>query len=273
MIRLSDVDAGRLAALFKDAFGWEFGPESRLVMETRLKRRLTELSLPAFSDYVWLLTYDRRRAEELEHVADLLTTRETYFFRESYQLAALSEEIFPVIAERVPRGGLVRIWSAGCASGEEAYTLAILALESSALAGRSVEVFGSDVSPAALASARRGEYDLHALRETPSAMRTKWFVDRGGRWSPADEVRARVRFGALNLALDAPPPEPFDVVVCRNVLIYFSAPTKRELAGRFHRALHPGGWLLLGHAESLVSVTSEFELVTLRNDLVYRRPQ
>lgn len=269
---LSDEDAGLLAAIFQDAFGWELGPESRLMMQIRLKKRIAELGLASFADYAALLKWGDRRADELRHVADLLTTRETYFFRESYQLAALTDEIFPKLAERVPAGGRVRLWSAGCSSGEEAYTLAILALESRALAGRTVEVFGSDLSTAALAAAQRANYDPHALRETPAPMRAKWFVERDGRWSPVEEVRKLVRFATFNLASDEPAAEPFDVVVCRNVLIYFSANAKRELAKRFHRALRPGGWLLLGHAESFVSVTTDFDLVTLRNDLVYRRP-
>src|SRR4051812_20088956 len=134
---LSPQDAERLAAIFRDAFGWEVPPEMRTTIELRLRRRLAELSLPAFSDYVWLLTYDRRRGEELQHVADLLTTRETYFFREQYQLKAFADEILPALSKPEKK---LRVWSAGCASGEEAYTLAILALESAAMKDWEIDI-------------------------------------------------------------------------------------------------------------------------------------
>lgn len=273
-MKLSDAEASRLAALLEEHFGWELGPESRPLLERRLERRLAELSLPAFADYIWLLAYDRRRVDELQHLADLLTTRETYFFREAYQLRALSEEIFPGIAKSNSDPTL-RIWSAGCASGEEAYTLAMLALDSRALEGWTIDIFGSDLSPAALAHARRGEYEASALREMPAVARSRWMQPAGerSRWSVSDRVRACVRFGAQNLLSDPPPQGPFDVIVCRNVTIYFSPAAKKSVAKTFLDLLKPAGWLLLGHAESLVSVTSDFELVTLENDVVYRRPR
>jgi chemotaxis protein methyltransferase CheR len=261
----SGEEIDRLRAIFREAFGWEFGAEARTLFETRLKRRLSELSLPAWADYLYLLTYDRRRLEELARVADLLTTRETYFFREGYQLAALREEILPLLArESRP----VSIWSAGCASGEEAYTVAMVSAE----AGIPVEVLGTDVSPAALATARRGEYEDRSLRETPIATRDRWFERRDDRWVVRDELKRMVRFTGANLLGDPKPEGPFDAVLCRNVIIYFSQDAKRRLAARLWHAIRPGGWLLLGHAESLVSVSGEFELVTLENDLVYRRP-
>lgn len=267
--RLEDADFERLTSILREAFGWELGREARASMELRLRRRLEELSLPAFHDYVWLLTYDRRRADELAVVADLLSVRETYFFREEYQLRAFSDEILPQLAGR---GRRVRVWSAGCASGEEAYTVAILGLESPATGGDGVDVFASDIAPAALAAARRGEYDAAALRQTPPGVRSRWFAEQDGRFRVDERVRERVRFARLNLTSDPNPPDRFDVIFCRNVSIYFSVAAKRALARRLFDALTPGGFLLLGHAESLLAVTSDFEVVTLRNDLVYRRP-
>ncbi len=274
-MRLAEEEASRLAALLNEQFGWDLGPDARTVLEKKLERRVAELSLPTFADYVRLLTYDRRRAEELTHLADVLTTRETYFFREAYQLRALSEEIFPRLARENAATKTLRIWSAGCASGEEVYTIAMLALDCKELEGFTIDVFGSDVSPAALAQARRGEYESGALREMPAVARARWMtpVDGTQRWGVSDRVRARVRFGAQNLLADPlPQSAPFDVVLCRNVTIYFSAEARKQVARSFLDALRPGGWLLMGHAESLVSVTSDFELVTLKNDVVYRKP-
>lgn len=276
--RLEEPDARRLAGMFRERFGWEFGPEARVVFESRLGRRRRELSI-GWPEYVERIVHAGEGGPgELEQIADLLTTRETYFFREGYQLRTLTAEILP----RLLRDRPIRIWSAGCSSGEEAYTVAMLALET--LGGRPFEVIGTDVAPAALAAAQRGVYDAHALRETPAAARDRWFVaERGAgtgpagedlpdRWRVADEVRRWVSFSHRNLATDAPPPGPFDVILCRNVIIYFALEAKKRLARTFFESLAPGGWLLLGHAESLVAVTRDFDLVTLSNDVVYRRP-
>ena len=303
--RLSDADAARLRALLGEVFGWELGPESRVAMEGRLRRRLAELSLDDFGEYVRRLDRGPDRARELEHAADLLSTRETYFFREGYQLEALSREIVPRIVEAresadpaAPRR--LRIWSAGCASGEEPYTLAMIAADHPLLAGWEVEVHASDIAPSALAAARRGEYDAGAVRLLPRDMLERHFTQiddateehgeaerragspQGGRrgdegrtpsrWRVRDEIRALVRIEAGNLAAGDGPPGPFDVVVCRNVLIYFSSVAKKFLAERFFDRLAPGGWLLLGHAESLATVSRAFELARLERDIVYRRP-
>lgn len=276
--RLSEEDAARLRALLGEVFGWELGPESKVAMEGRLRRRLTELSLASYSDYVRRLAGPARE-EELRHAADLLTTRETYFFREGYQLEAFAHEIIPAIVHAKAAAGAartLRLWSAGCASGEEPYTLAMLAMDHPMLAGWQIDVRASDVAATALAAATQGAYDDAAVRKLPREMLERHFAPVAGggarRWRVNDAVRAHVHIEAANLAAGDGPRGPFDVIVCRNVLIYFSTVAKKFLADRFLERLEPGGWLLLGHAESMATVSQAFELVQLHRDVVYRRP-
>lgn len=277
--RLSEEDAARLRSLLGDVFGWELGPESKVSMEGRLRRRLAELSMASFSEYVGRLSGGPARDEELKQAADLLTTRETYFFREGYQLEAFAHEIVPAIVQAKNASGAaktLRLWSAGCASGEEPYTLAMLAMDHPMLVGWQIEVHASDVSATALASARRGEYDDGAVRKLPREMLDRHFTalpaGMARAWRVSDAVRALVRIEPANLAAGDGPRGPFDVIVCRNVLIYFSTVAKKFLADRFLERLEPGGWLLLGHAESMATVSQAFELVQLQRDVVYRRP-
>ncbi len=249
--------------------------EMKFVMQRRLWPRLEALSLPDFLSYHRYLRYDPNRRAELDTAVESLTTNETYFFRETAQLDAFSQEILPAVAAANARRRRMRIWSAGCSSGEEAYTIAILILESALFEGWDVEVYGTDISRRVLATARKAEYGPSSLRVAPPALVERYFEPAGGlkkRVKP--EVRALVSFGHLNL-LDAEMSQlvpSMDVVFCRNVMIYFDVPARRRLLATFHDKLVDGGWLLLGHSESLISVTADFELVHLRTDLVYRRP-
>jgi len=168
----------------------------------------------------------------------------------------------------------VQIWSAGCASGEEPYTVVMMALEAGLVPGRDLRVYASDISTSVLAKARRGVYRPASFRETSEAMREKYFVDKDGLLRVHDDVKKHVDFIHVNL-LDASRVAllgVMDVVLCRNVIIYFDQQTKKRVIDTFYDRLRPGGYLLLGHAESLLTLSSAFELCHLRNDLVYRRP-
>jgi chemotaxis protein methyltransferase CheR len=255
--------------------GLWFDDDSAYFLERRLQQRLRERQLDSFLDYYYLLLYGAEREEELARVVDVLTTNETYFFREMNQLRALTEEIVPELVAR--RGGRrLRVWSAGCSTGEEPYTLAILLLEHPLLAGREPEIFASDISQRVLQVARRGVYTASSFRSTEPAYRERYFepVDAASS-RVADRVRRLVTFGQLNLLA----PEQwtilgqFDVILCRNVMIYFNGDGKRQMVGNFHRKLDDGGFLLLGHAESLMNVSTAFTLRHFRHDMVYQKPE
>jgi chemotaxis protein methyltransferase CheR len=210
--------------------------------------------------------------DELAAVIDELTTNETYFFRERGQLRALIDEIVPSLL--VQRGGPVNVWSAGCSSGEEPYTIVMLALEAGLRPGVDLRIHASDISRRVLARAREAAYREASFRETPPELRGRYFKERDGLSVLSEDVRRHVTFTHVNLLEPARFTRfgPLDVVLCRNVIIYFDRETKKRVVESFAERLVPGGYLLLGHSESLIHVTSAFELAHLRNDLVYRRP-
>jgi len=256
--------------------GLWFDDDSAFFVERRLRNRLRERQLGSFLDYYYLLLYGPEREEELTKLLDVLTTNETYFFREMNQLRTLTEEIVPELIQRQGSRRRLRIWSAGCSTGEEAYTLAILLLEHPALAGRQVEIFASDISQRVLHAARRGIYTAASFRTTEQAYKDRYFEPVDATTSRvAERVRRLVSFGQLNLLA----PEQwtilgqFDVILCRNVMIYFNGETKKKVVENFHRKLDDGGFLLLGHSESLMNVSTAFTLRHFPHEMVYQKPE
>lgn len=273
-----------LRDLVSERLGIWFGPESRSSLERRLRERLGVRGFESFADYYQFLKYSPIAGEEWDEAGELLTTHETYFFREDYQLRAFQKEILPLVAAKARRR--IQVWSAGCSTGEEAYTIAMLILESGVVdPGRwEIRVYGSDLSKKCIAAARRGVYGPASFRATPEAAKDKWFVpastqlDSGyepkAAYSVVPEARAICHFAQMNL-LDEERTNLVgrcDVIFCRNVVLYFDAAARRRVIDMFYERLVPGGVLLLGHAESLLNVTTAFELLHLKEDLVYRKP-
>lgn len=274
---LSDSLFRMFQAFFRDYCGLYFGDDSRFLLEKRLARRIADLGIGSFSTYHYLLRKDNSGEEELATIIDMLTTNETYFFREMGQLRALIDEILPELLERTRgrRPGPVSLWSAGCSSGEEPYSIVMLALEAGLEPGRDFRVYASDISRQVLHKARRGLYRQSSFRETDPLLRKRYFQEvENGTWRISDDVKRHVVFTRVNL-MDRSRISvlgTMDVILCRNVIIYFDVETKRHVIGTFAEKLHPGGYLLLGHSESLINVSNAFQLRHLRNDLVYRRP-
>jgi chemotaxis protein methyltransferase CheR len=255
--------------------GIAFDEDMMHVLRRRLTPRVTALGLSSFADYQRHLRHAPGRAAELEEIVERVTTHETYFFREPHGLAALKDEILPELHRRRPRGRRLTLWSAGCATGEEAYTAAILVLESGLFGDWHVRVFGNDISRRVLQVARRGVYGRSSFRATDAEQLARWFDEvEGGRHAVKPAVRALVSFGHLNLLDDdmLAVVGEVDVILCRNVIMYFDHPARKRVVASFARKLVRGGYLLLGHSESLLNVSTDFELVHLRNDMVYRRP-
>jgi chemotaxis protein methyltransferase CheR len=252
-----------------------FMPENvKFLLERRLRPRLDASNTTNYRDYYRAVKYARDRTRELEEIVELITTNETYFFREQHQLLAFTQELVPaVIAKRHPSDP-VRIWSAGCSSGEEPYTLAMLLAEMALPTKVSYEIFGSDISRKVLRMARAGTYRESAFRETDPRMVDRYFVRSGREFQLRDEIRNKVTFGLMNLMDDAALAlvANVDIIFCRNVMIYFSKASRTKLLAAFYRKLRAGGYLLLGHSESLVNASTDFEIVALKNDIVYRKP-
>jgi chemotaxis protein methyltransferase CheR len=255
---LGDREFKRICALIRERAGIELGESKRPMCQTRLIRRLRALGLSDYSEYVALLD-DPSSGEHVELV-NALTTNVTAFFREPHHFEMLATELLPPLAGR---GARIRLWSAGCSTGEEPWSLAMVVRE--VLGGRAdldIKILATDIDTQVLAHARAGVYEDD--RVTPvAAPRRKRFFARGtganrGLWRIADELRGLVTFNQLNLFEAWPMRGAFDVISCRNVIIYFDVPNKVKLLRGFHGKLHPGGHLLLGHSESLTAGVDGF---------------
>jgi chemotaxis protein methyltransferase CheR len=271
---MTPEEARLIQELIVEFCGLSYGLDSSFFLERRIGPRLEALGLQSARDYYHYLRYDPGGPAEIETLVERLTTHETYLFRESYQLDAFRLEILPEIIARDDGTKNITIWSAGCSTGEEAYTLAILLKEDARLRNWTQRVIGSDISRKVVTTARRGQYGPSSFRATSEYFQRKYFREKNGKFGVRDDVRALCSFGQLNLLAT----ERFrvlgrcDVIFCRNVLMYLSGEARERIVDAFYDSLNPGGYLLLGHSESLLNVTTRFDLVHLSRDLVYRRP-
>ncbi|NOX21320.1 MAG: protein-glutamate O-methyltransferase CheR, partial [Nitrospirae bacterium] len=245
------------------------------LLQRRLAGRLQKHNMQSFRDYYRFLLYNKNREEELSIIMDILTVNETYFFREKNQLDAFSKEILYELKDKNERTKRIRIFSAGCSTGEEPYTIAMLILESNIFTNWDIEIFGGDINRRVLQTARSGIYRENSFRATDSYYIQKYFKKQeDGIFRINDEVKRLVNFGYINL-LDTEKLRflgNMDVIFCRNVLIYFDIPSRKKVIDGFYNILREEGYLLLGHAESLINISTAFELKHLRHDLVYQKP-
>ncbi len=235
----------------------------RELVHSRLTKRIRQLGGGSIREYVrFVQTEDGR--EELTEMVDLLTTNKTSFFRESAHFDLLRR----ILKDRGTSGRGMTIWSAGCSSGEEPYTLAMVLAECGLAAGS--RILATDLSERVLEKARAAEYDEEQVRPVPAPTRQR-FLEKGstpGTFVVSEELVSMVRFGRLNLMGPWPMKGPFDLIFCRNVMIYFDAPTRQKLVQRFEALLAPGGFLFVGHSESLTSLEHGLTYV---QPAVYRR--
>ena len=257
--------------------GIYFDDDSKYLLEKRLARRLSALNLNNFREYYHFLKYDRNKDQEMTDIMDVLTTNETYFFRESFQLAAFTDEIIPeLIRVKSARGNrMLRIWSAGCSTGEEPYTIAMLLRDMHALQGWKIEIIGTDISQRVLQHARRGVYTKSSFRATEEGYIKRFFYEYDSGLKVTDDIRDMVTISHLNLfdKTRMMMLGKMDLIFCRNVIIYFDLAAKKRVVEEFHRSLNDGGFLLLGHSESLMNVTTLFTLRHFKNDMIYQKPE
>jgi chemotaxis protein methyltransferase CheR len=254
-----------------------FDNDSKYLLEKRLARRLIALNLTSFRDYYHFLKYNRNSDQELMDIMDILTTNETYFFREAFQLKAFTDEVVPELLQRKTSGSnrSLRIWSAGCSTGEEAYTIAMLLHGIDGLRNWKIEIIGTDISQRVLQHARRAVYGKSAFRATDEKYVKRFFVEQDDGFKVCDEIRDLVTISHLNL-FDSNRMVmlgKMDLIFCRNVIIYFDLAAKKRVVESFFKTLYDGGYLLLGHSESLMNVTTQFTLRHFKNDMIYQKPE
>jgi chemotaxis protein methyltransferase CheR len=269
LLDISDGEFVALRDLIRDRFGIWYDDQKRFLLLSRLSTRLAKRGFETYGAYVHFLRYDPHREDEWSDLASVLSNNETYFFRERAQLKALADKIVDELLARSPR---LRLWSAACSSGEEPYSLAMTLLETRKVADALLSIRATDISPRVLELADKGFYRALSFRATEPAMIERWFQPQGDGFVVADRVKRLVSFGRLNL-LEGPrvaAEGPFDAIFCRNVLIYFDKATQKRVVESFARALRPGGYLFLGHAESLFHLTDLYEPIVGPDAIVYR---
>lgn len=275
-IRMTDEEFPLLRDLIYSYSGLFFSEDNRYLLERRLSPRLAHRQLSTFHEYYYYLKYDISREQELSDIMDILTTNETYFFRESFQLKAFTDEIIPELIKVKAKHceKTIRIWSAGCSTGEEPYTIAMLLLEKPELAGWKIEIIGTDISQRVLHHARKGVYGNTSFRVTEPHYKSRYFIDQDGGFRVGDRIREFVTFSRLNLYDSSKYLflGKIDIIFCRNVIIYFDMLAKKRVIENFYNTLNPGGFLLLGHSESLMNITTAFRLRHFKNDMVYEKP-
>lgn len=266
-----------LRDLICERSGIYFPDSKKYLLESRLASLLEEGEFESFEQYLYFLRYDALREREFAKIFDAVTTNETFFFRESAQLQALEEELLPkIIREKDARGQTtLKLWSAACSTGEEPYTLAMILMERFPwiLKSWTVEILASDISESALKAARQGCYGNYSIRNTPSLYLQKYFVKSDGKYQVNPEIRQLVRFMHLNLLETSRVRmiRNVDLLFCRNVLIYFSDEAKRRVVSALYDCLAPGGYLIIGHSESLYNISRAFRLVQVRGALFYQK--
>lgn len=270
---LAPKDLERFCEFLYRRTGMTFGESKRYYVDRRVAERMAATSLTSFPAY-----FARLRSEptEMEAVINAFTVNETYFYREEHQLRALSRDILPEIAATKGPGERIRIWSSPCSTGEEPYSIAIWLLENWQMVDAyNVEIVGSDIDTSALLEARQGRYGERALSRMPKAVADLYFepVNAGAR-QIIEDLRESIHFSPANLvdASSMAAAGRFEIIFCRNVLIYFDDAARRTAAEHLYAALQPGGFLCLGHSESMARIDDRFEVRRFSDAVVYQRP-
>jgi len=269
IVAISDTEFRLLRDAIRERFGIFYDDTKQFLLQSRLQTRLAKRSVPDFHAYYRFLNADPDREEEWDELASVLSNNETYFFRERAQLEVLASQ---VLDESLRRSGRIRVWSSASSTGEEPFTLGMMLMETRRVTPSQITIKASDISPRALEKSKMGFYRELSFRATPPEVVQKYFKPFQGGFLIGDEIKRLVEFFRLNL-LDARAVAAvgtMDAIFCRNVLIYFDKPTQKRVVEAFAKALRPGGYLFLGHAESIMRLTDLYEPVVTPKAIYYR---
>ena len=270
LVEISDAEFRQLRDAIRERFGIYYDDTKQFLLQSRLQTRLVKRSVPDFTRYYWWLMTHPERQAEWDELASVLSNNETYFFRERAQLDVLAGEVIDNAVRN--RSGKLRVWSSACSTGEEPFSLAMTLLESYRLISSNVRILASDISPRALEKSAMGFYRELSFRSTPPELIQKYFRPFSGGFMISDDVKRMVEFFRINLLDEQAVAKvgPVDAIFCRNVLIYFDKPTQKRVVEAFARVLRPGGYLFLGHAESIMRLTNLYEPVITPKAIYYR---
>jgi chemotaxis protein methyltransferase CheR len=273
MPALSDDDLRRFCEFLYQRTGISYSETKRFYIERRLFDRMDQVGTQSFAAYMNLI---RTGGPEAEQVINSFTVNETYFYREEHQLRCLSRDLLPEIVTRRQPGDLVRIWCVPCSTGEEPYSVAIWLLQNWRLVDAyNIEIIGSDIDTRVLAAALQGNYGERALSRLPGEVLEQYFEPAHQRDRQLiKDLRESVKFTQVNL-LDAgnmAVQGRFDVILCRNVLIYFDDASRATASVNLYNALNPRGFICLGHSESMTRISSRFKVRRFEDAIVYQRP-
>ena len=266
----SDSEFKRLREIVHVRTGIALSEAKRELVYGRLARRLRKLNLNSFAEYCRLV--EDPDSEELQELTNAITTNLTSFFREDYHFKQLADEALPYVESKRARTRRIRLWSAGCSTGEEPYSLAIVLREALAhLSDWDIKLLATDIDSKVVATAAEGAYAAERFKGVSNERLRNWFrqiAARPGFSAACAELKELITFKQLNLLDPWPMQGPFDIIFCRNVVIYFDKDTQRRLFDRMADLQEPGGWLFIGHSENLLNVTRRYKLV---GRTVYRR--
>jgi chemotaxis protein methyltransferase CheR len=271
---LTEDEFRKLCEFLYRRTGMVFTEAKRYYVERRVVERMGATSSDSFSSY-----FTRLRADmlgEIEQFVNAFTVNETYFNREDHQLKCLTSDLLPQRIRQRKKTDAIRIWSVPCSTGEEPYSIAMWLLENWPLVDEyEIEIVGSDIDTKVLELAREGIFGKRALMRLSPELIAKYFSQlKGERWQIIDDLRDSVRFSPVNIVeqSETRPYGQFDVIFCRNVLIYFDDASRRVAAENLYENLLPGGFICLGHAESMSRISSLFDVARFADAIVYQRP-
>jgi chemotaxis protein methyltransferase CheR len=278
-LKISDAEFAQLRDFIYAQSGIYVADNRKYLVENRLAVRLKELNLKSFAEYHAFLQYDGSRRQELNRLFEVITTNETSFYRNPPQLKVFQDMVLKDVLDSLKalKQRRLRIWSAGCSTGEEPYTIAIILHEvlRSEIGAWDIRITANDLSEAVLAQAREGIYSEYALRTTPKEIVSRYFTPDGGSFRLKPEVKRLVSFGQINLSdrMQLKRVERSHIVFCRNVIIYFDDEMKKNVINAFYDNLLPGGYLLIGHSESLHNISRAFRPKHYPGAIIYSKEE
>jgi len=271
-LTISSQEYDAFRKLLEDACGIVLGDNKHYLVASRLGRLLKEFETASVGDLIARMKREPRSGLR-ERVIDAMTTNETFWFRDNHPYVLLNDLILPELAAK--RASQVRIWSAACSSGQEPHSISMIAQEYLQKRPGSlpdnIKIIGTDISPTMLKASREARYDSLALSRGLSPERKqRFFTQVGDEWEVNKNIRNRIQFKELNLMNSYATMGKFDVVFCRNVLIYFAAELKRDILKKLAQTLNPGGYMFLGSTETIASYSDEFETVRHQGGIVFK---